>query len=419
MTKYLPYVLLIGLPLLAAYYAGRRLIAPSWFGVMRLLAWLTLLCGAAALPLMFFRPFGFLTVNRIAMLGLMYALGLLSIVVFFALAREVILMLGYWLGQWFARWQKRGGREQTYVAYERQQNRRLFLTESTRWGAWALSAGTFGRAALDVNDMSPTVVQTDVPIVDLPVGLQGLRIVQVSDLHIGQILHENRLVAAVVEAVNQLNADIVVLTGDMTDGKVVDLSTRAAPLAQLQAKYGRFFITGNHEYYSDKVENWLMFWAAQGYTVLENQHRVLTINNEPLVVAGVNDLRSGKRTNGQSVCSPPLALQGAPNAPTVLLAHHPDTAELTDGLRVDVQLSGHTHGGQYFPGTLFVRWVHQFKTGLNRYRNHWVYVNSGTGYWGPPLRSTTVLSEITVLTLKRARLESFPPSLLKNPATSI
>ena len=127
---------------------------------------------------------------------------------------------------------------------------------------------------------------------------------------------------------------------------------------------------------------------------------MLNINGEKLVVAGVHDLRSGKRHTSH-VCSPQKALQGAPEATTVMLAHHPDTAKLNDGLRVDLQLSGHTHGGQYFPGTWIVRLVHQFKTGLNRYRNSWVYVNSGTGYWGPALRSTDVVSEISLLTLKR------------------
>jgi len=95
-------------------------------------------------------------------------------------------------------------------------------------------------------------------------------------------------------------------------------------------------------------------------------------------------------------------LQNAPDVTTILLAHHPDTAELTDDVRVDLQLSGHTHGGQYFPGTLLVRLVHRFKIGLNRHRNGWVYVNSGTGYWGPALRTTDVVSEISLLTLRRA-----------------
>ena len=176
---------------------------------------------------------------------------------------------------------------------------------------------------------------------------------------------------------------------------------RVAPLAQLQAKYGRFFVTGNHEYYTEKAEKWIAEWEQLGFVPLQNQHRVLDINGSPLVIAGVHDLHAGQR-HATHVCSPQAALQNAPSAPTVLLAHHPDTYKLTEGLHVDLQLSGHTHAGQYFPGTWIVRWVHKFTAGLHALTNGWIYVNSGTGYWGPALRSTDVLSEITLLTLKRA-----------------
>jgi hypothetical protein len=138
-----------------------------------------------------------------------------------------------------------------------------------------------------------------------------------------------------------------------------------------------------------------------GFTTLQNEHQVLNINGTSLVIAGVHDFRSGKR-HATHVCSPQQALKNAPDATTVLLAHHPDTVRLVEELRVDLQLSGHTHGGQYFPGTLLVRWVHEFKAGLNRHRNAWVYVSSGTGYWGPALRSTDVVSEIGLLTLRKA-----------------
>lgn len=386
----------------SAYYVGRRLIHPDWSAGVRFVLWCVVFIIAFSLPVSFvFRRY-WLTLGHVWVVQfLQYAMGLYSIVLFVTVVRDVLLLIGHWVERTLTRQQKRVTSLQTYASYEQQLKRRDFLRESSRWSAFALTSGAFGRAALDADDMQPTVVRVDVPIRNLPQALDGVRIVQISDLHVGQIRHEARLVNAVVQAVNNLNADIIALTGDMTDGTVVQLRERLEPLMQLQAKYGRFFVTGNHEYYTEKAENWLSEWSRMGFTTLQNQHVALTINGATLVVAGVHDLRAGHR-HVTHVCSPQLALQGAPAAPTVLLAHHPDTAKLTDGLHVDVQLSGHTHAGQYFPGTWVVRWVHDFKAGLNAHDNGWVYVNSGTGYWGPALRSTDILSEVTLLTLKRA-----------------
>ena len=386
----------------SAYYVGRRLIRQSWSRSVRAVLWCVVFVIAFSLPVSFvFRRY-WLTLGHVWVVQfLQYAMGLYSIVLFMTVMRDVLLFIAHGIERLFARQQKGAMRLQTYASYEQQLKRRDFLRESSRWGAFALTSGAFGRAAVDANDMQPTVVRVDVPIRNLPQALDGVRIVQISDLHVGQIRHESRLVNAVVRAVNGLNADIIALTGDMTDGTVAQLREQLEPLMQLQAKYGRFSVTGNHEYYTEKAENWVAEWSRMGFTPLQNQHVALTINGATLVIAGVHDLRAGQR-HATHVCSPQLALQGAPAAPTVLLAHHPDTAKLTDGLHVDVQLSGHTHAGQYFPGTWVVRWVHDFKAGLNAHNNGWVYVNSGTGYWGPALRSTDILSEITLLTLKRA-----------------
>lgn len=403
MTYILPLIFNL-LLFVSAYYVGRRLIHPQWSGGLRFMLWCVVFGVAFSLPASFvFRRY-WLTLGHVWVIQLLqYAMGLYSIVLFMTVARDVLLFIAHAIERFIARQQKRETNFQTYAAYEQQLKRRDFLRESSRWGTFVLTTGAFGRAAVDANAMQPTVVRVDVPIRNLPQALDGVRIVQISDLHVGQIRHEARLVSEVVQAVNALDADIIALTGDMTDGTVAQLGERLAPLMQLQAKYGRFFVTGNHEYYTEKAENWLAEWSRMGFTTLQNQHVALTINGATLVVAGVHDLRAGHR-HATHVCSPQLALQGAPVAPTLLLAHHPDTAKLTEGLPVDVQLSGHTHAGQYFPGTWVVRWVHEFKAGLNPHGANargWVYVNSGTGYWGPALRSTDVLSEITLLTLKR------------------
>ena len=401
MTYVVPLILNLIL-FASAYYVGRRLINPSWSGAVRFALWCAVFVMAFSLPVSFvFRRF-WLPLGHVGVIQvLQYAMGLYSIVLFMTLARDIFLFLSGMVERSMARRQKRATQFQSYASYELQNKRRDFLRESSRWGALVLTTGVFGRAAVDANDMQPTVVNVSVPIRNLPPALEGVRIVQISDVHIGQIRHERRLVDAVVATVNQLNADIIALTGDLTDGSVAQLRDQVAPLAQMRANHGRFFVTGNHEYYTEKAENWLAEWARLGFTTLQNQHAVLNINGAPLVVAGVHDLRASQR-HATHVCSPQLALQGAPSAPTILLAHHPDTAQLTEGLPIDLQLSGHTHAGQYFPGTWIVRWVHDFAQGLSANGRGWVYVNSGTGDWGPALRSTDIVSEVTLLTLTRA-----------------
>ena len=385
-----------------AYYVGRRLINSSWSEGVRLTLWTMLIVMAACVPLLFvFRRFAFLHQDSIILQGMQYALGLYTIVLFMTIARDVFLILIAAIQAIQSVFKKSSQTFQPYATYQQQLHRRAFLLQATRIGALVGTVGIFGRAAVRANSAQPTVVSSEVVIANLPAALDGVRIVQISDLHVGQIHHAAPLIESIVKTVQELQPDIIAVTGDMTDGLVAQLSAQLAPLAQLKGKYGQYFVTGNHEYYTDTAENWLTHWAQLGFSTLQNQHQVLSINGTPLVVAGVHDYRSGKR-HPTHVCSPQLALRNAPDVTTILLAHHPDTAYLTDDVRVDLQLSGHTHGGQYFPGTLLVRWVHKFKIGLNRYRNGWVYVNSGTGYWGPALRSTDVVSEISLLTLRRA-----------------
>lgn len=312
MTYVVPLILNLIL-FASAYYVGRRLINPSWSGAVRFALWCAVFVMAFSLPVSFvFRRF-WLPLGHVGVIQvLQYAMGLYSIVLFMTLARDIFLFLSGMVERSMARRQKRATQFQSYASYELQNKRRDFLRESSRWGALVLTTGVFGRAAVDANDMQPTVVNVSVPIRNLPPALEGVRIVQISDVHIGQIRHERRLVDAVVATVNQLNADIIALTGDLTDGSVAQLRDQVAPLAQMRANHGRFFVTGNHEYYTEKAENWLAEWARLGFTTLQNQHAVLNINGAPLVVAGVHDLRASQR-HATHVCSPQLALQGAPS----------------------------------------------------------------------------------------------------------
>jgi hypothetical protein len=235
-----------------------------------------------------------------------------------------------------------------------------------------------------------------VPLPNLGKDLDGLRIVQISDVHVGETL-DARWLRRVVEQVNALRPDVVAITGDLVDGPVGRLRHEVAPLAGLQAKEGVFYVTGNHEYYWGGPA-WMAEVRRLGITVLHNEHRVVRRGADALVVAGVTDLQGGQFDPAHA-CRPDLALSGAPEgAPRVLLAHQPRAAALAQGLGVDLQLSGHTHGGQIFPFMFFVRLQQPVVRGLKKLFGTWVYTNRGIGYWGPPLRIGPA-PEITELTL--------------------
>jgi predicted MPP superfamily phosphohydrolase len=246
----------------------------------------------------------------------------------------------------------------------------------------------------------PAVVRVAVPIDHLPVDLEGFRIVQLSDLHVGTTLGRH-FVERVVTAANGLQPDVIALTGDVGDGFPAALRHDLAPLAGLAAPHGKFFVTGNHEYYWDGP-GWVSELERLGFDPLVNAHRVIRRGAAALVLAGVTDLSAGRGVPGHW-SDPQAAIAGAPAADVrILLAHHPKSAFAARGAGFDLQLSGHTHGGQYFPFNLLVRLFQPFVSGLHRLDQMWLYVSRGTGYWGPPLRLGAP-SEITLIELTRAR----------------
>lgn len=248
---------------------------------------------------------------------------------------------------------------------------------------------------------TPRVCNVDVPIDGLPAALHGFTIVQISDLHVGPTV-KGRFVRAVVERINTLDADAVAITGDLVDGRVQDLAHDVASLADLRSRHGSFFVTGNHEYYSGAAE-WIALLRTLGLTVLQDEHVVLEHGGAQLVLAGVADF-SARHFIATHRSDPHAALAGAPRAAglRVLLAHQPRSAEAAADAGFDVQLSGHTHGGQFWPWNLLVKLQQPFVAGLHRLRTLWVYTSRGTGYWGPPLRLGAP-SEITRLRFVAAR----------------
>jgi uncharacterized protein len=244
------------------------------------------------------------------------------------------------------------------------------------------------------------VVRVDVPIAGLPSALHGFTVAQISDIHVGPTI-KHAYLARIVARVNALGADMVAITGDLVDGRVADLQRHVQPLASLKSTHGTFFVTGNHEYYSG-AHAWIEELRRLGLTVLMNEHVVLNHAQTPMVVAGVADY-SAHHFDKAHQSDPMAAMRGAPVAARMrmLLAHQPRSAQAASDAGFDLQLSGHTHGGQFWPWNHFVQFQQPFTAGLNKLKDLWVYTNSGTGYWGPPKRFG-VPSEITHLRLVAA-----------------
>jgi predicted MPP superfamily phosphohydrolase len=243
----------------------------------------------------------------------------------------------------------------------------------------------------------PRVTEVTIPISNLPQSLNGFSIAQISDVHVGATIKRD-FVEGIVRRVNQLEPDLIAVTGDLVDGSVSRLAAHTAPLAELSARYGAFFVTGNHEYYSGE-RAWTEEIRRLGLRVLKNEHVVLQHNGGVLVLAGVTDY-SAHHFDPSQRSDPAAALRGAPAdaGAKILLAHQPSSATAAEKAGFDLQISGHTHGGQFWPWNFFIRYFQPFTGGLNRLNKLWVYVNRGTGYWGPPNRFG-VPSEITRIKL--------------------
>ncbi|HSI58455.1 MAG TPA: metallophosphoesterase [Ideonella sp.] len=276
------------------------------------------------------------------------------------------------------------------------------------WPAWwaasalAVAGGALAASLIGFVNARRTaaVVKVDVPMAGLPAALQGFTIAQISDIHVGPTIKAGYL-QAIVDKVNRLQADMVAVTGDLVDGSVAELGAHVAPLAGLASRHGTFFVTGNHEYYSG-ADAWVAELRRLGLRVLMNQHALLQHGGAGLVVAGVTDY-SAHHFDPTQRSSPLASLKGAPAdaGARLLLAHQPRSAAAAAEAGFDLQLSGHTHGGQFLPWNLFVPLQQPFVAGLHKLRDLWVYTSRGTGYWGPPNRFG-VPSEITLLRLVRA-----------------
>jgi predicted MPP superfamily phosphohydrolase len=354
--------------LIAARVAGALPAPWSWL----LGAWLAASALLVPLGLMARRYAHPPASDRLAAAGL-FALGLFSSLGVLMLLRELVLLAGLLAGADLAGW-------------------RLPTAAAVALGGPLLAA--LGLA----NTLRLAAVrEVEVPIAGLPAALHGFTIAQITDLHVGPTIRRGH-VAGIVERVNALEADLVAITGDLVDGPVRELAPHVAPLAGLRARHGAWFVTGNHEYYAGAAP-WIAEVRRLGIRVLMNEHVVLAHEGGSLVLAGVADW-SAHHFEPSHRSDPALALAGAPPdaGVRVLLAHQPRTAAAAAAAGFDLQVSGHTHGGQFFPWIWFVRLQQPFIAGLHRVGRLWVYVSRGTGYWGPPKR-VGAPAEITRLRL--------------------
>ncbi|MFJ8039647.1 metallophosphoesterase [Kitasatospora sp. NPDC096147] len=268
-------------------------------------------------------------------------------------------------------------------------SRRLFVARTVAIGAAGVAAAVVGTGAYGVLN-GPSLKQVTVPLAKLPRRAHGYRIAVVSDIHLGPILGRSHT-RRIVDTINATQPDLIAIVGDLVDGTVPELGPAAVPLADLRARDGAYFVTGNHEYFSG-ARPWVEFVRSLGIQPLENARTELPWFD----LAGVNDLAGESYGEGPDF-GRALGDRDRSRA-AVLLAHQP--VNIHDAVRhgVDLQLSGHTHGGQLWPGNLIAELANPTVAGLERYGDTQLYVTRGAGAWGPPVR-VGAPSDITVLTL--------------------
>jgi len=241
----------------------------------------------------------------------------------------------------------------------------------------------------------PIIIKQNVALPPKFKSLQGLSITQISDLHIGPIL-DGEFAQKVVSMSNELNSDIVVITGDIADAKAHEIREQMSCLKDLTSKYGVYYILGNHEYYWG-AQGWIELMQDFGLTTLVDQHKELEVNQQKVVIAGVTD-KTAKRMKINHSFDPKEAFRDSDqDAFRILLAHRPKVCFQAEDLNVHLQLSGHTHGGQAFPWNLAIGLVQPYLKGLHNHKGCQLYVNRGTGFWGPANRLMNS-GEITKIT---------------------
>ncbi|MFH1488889.1 MAG: metallophosphoesterase [Pseudomonadota bacterium] len=386
---------------LVYYYVGKRLIEPAAFSAgKKAVAWLIVL-------IFFLLPYSARTIRRFdvsapwmeILLNIGYiSLGFFGILFITLLTRDFILSLVLLLRKMGKAFEKFTGKDPRGTKLPQDMERRRFLVHTSNLGLLALSGGITGYGIHEAASL-PEIVRVSVPLKNLPGDLEGFRIVQITDLHVGPTI-KGKYVRGVVRVANELEPDLLAITGDLVEGRPGTLRRDVASLSDLQAKSGKLFVTGNHEYYHG-VKDWLKEMQLLGFQVLMNEHLIIERGSSRLLVAGVPDLRAHSFDPNHA---PDLkrTMKDAPDYHTgILLAHRPRAIFESSRQGFDLQLSGHTHGGQIYPFKYMVRLREPYISGLHRHLKTWIYVSRGAGFWGPPMR-VGAPAEVTEITLIKA-----------------
>jgi predicted MPP superfamily phosphohydrolase len=276
-----------------------------------------------------------------------------------------------------------------------QWDRRMFLARASAAAAGAASVGLVGVGTATAVG-PPDLLQVPVRMRRLDTAFTGFRIAVVSDIHLGPLAgraHTERI----VQMINEAEPDVVAIVGDLVDGTVEELGPAAEPLQDLHAREGTFFVTGNHEYYVENPSSWLRELERLGVQPLRNEHTLIRRGTAAIALAGINDIAGEEREDPPDL---DRTLSGIdPSQATILLAHQPILVNQAAARGVDLQLSGHTHGGQMWPFHYLVRAVQPSIAGLSSVDETQLYVTRGAGFWGPPVR-VGAPPEIAVITLQ-------------------
>jgi uncharacterized protein len=352
----------------------------------RLIATVAIIGLAASIPLtmMVRRGAGDETVWQLLYLPVMTWVGVMFFLFFLILAVDLLRLLVWTTSK-------------AIGAAPPDPERRLFLARLAG-GAIALVASVATGSALRSGLGRVRVKEVEVRLRRLPPELDGTTIVQLTDVHVGPTIGRG-FVEEIVGQVNELRPDVIAITGDLVDGSVPALADAVAPLGELRARRGVYFVTGNHEYYSGAVPWCAHLQERLGIRVLRNERVSIGDGAASFDLAGIDDYNARGMAPGHGA-NLPRALEGRdPSRELVLLAHQPRAVREAAELGVGLQLSGHTHGGQLWPWTYFVYLQQPFVAGLGRMKDTQVYVSRGTGYWGPPMRLFAP-AEITKIVLR-------------------
>ncbi|WP_434349045.1 metallophosphoesterase [Myxococcus virescens] len=263
------------------------------------------------------------------------------------------------------------------------EDRRRFLGQAVAGTAFVAGGGLAAYGSWRAFS-PPLITEVAVRIPKLPKALDGLSIVQLTDIHVGHFI-QRRYMDALVQQANALRPDLFAITGDLVDGDVASLGGHVSALAALKSRYGSYFVTGNHDYYSGD-EEWSAFLESLGISVLRNRHVSIGDKGASFDLVGVDDWSGGRRRNKKGY-DLELALAGRDSdRAAVLLAHQPANFKVAAERGVDLQISGHTHGGQLVPMTMLIGLAWEHSAGLYAHGDSNIYVSRGCGFWGPPMR---------------------------------